>query len=78
MGLFYRRPSTRLEGGCFTKFLPIVRLPTSSLPRIGLVQPNPYWRFQPIYGLLWSRGNILRSRALSSYNPFAVLPDAAN
>ncbi|MBD2539009.1 hypothetical protein [Coleofasciculus sp. FACHB-SPT36] len=29
-----------------------------------------------IYGLLWSRGNILRSRALSSHNPFAVLPDA--
>jgi hypothetical protein len=37
-----------------------------------------------IYGLLWARGNVVRSRsvrvaesrALSSYNPFAVLPDA--
>ena len=55
-----------------------------ALLHLGLVQPNPYWRFQAIYGLLWSRGNILRSRsvrvaesrALSSYNPFAVLPDA--
>ena len=55
-----------------------------ALSHLGLVQPNPYWRFQAIYGLLWSRGNILRSRsvhvaesrALCSYNPFAVLPDA--
>lgn len=47
-----------------------------ALLHLGLVQPNLYWRFQAIYGLLWSRGNILRSRALSSYNPFAVLPDA--
>jgi hypothetical protein len=47
-----------------------------ALLHLGLVQPNPYWRFQEIYGLLWSRGNILRSRALSSYNPFAVLPDS--
>jgi hypothetical protein len=47
-----------------------------ALLHLGLVQPNPYWRFQVIYGLLWARGNIVRSRALSSYNPFAVLPDA--
>lgn len=47
-----------------------------ALSHLGLVQPNPYWRFQVIYGLLWPRGNILRSRALSSYNPFTVLPDA--
>ena len=47
-----------------------------ALLHLGLVQPNPYWRFQVIYGLLWPRGNILRSRALSSYNPFTVLPDA--
>jgi hypothetical protein len=47
-----------------------------ALLHLGLVQPNPYWRFQVIYGLLWLRGNILRSRALSSYNPFAILPDA--
>lgn len=47
-----------------------------ALSHLGLVQPHPYWRFQVIYGLLWSRGNIVRSRALSSYNPFTVLPDA--
>lgn len=47
-----------------------------ALVHLGLIQPNPYWRFQVIYGLLWARGNVVRSRALSSYNPFAVLPDA--
>ena len=47
-----------------------------ALSHLGLVQPDPYWRFQVIYGLLWPRGNILRSRALSSYNPFTILPDA--
>ncbi|MBW4589395.1 DEAD/DEAH box helicase [Aetokthonos hydrillicola Thurmond2011] len=47
-----------------------------ALFHFGLVQPNPYWRFQVIYGLLWARGNIVRSRAFASYNPFAVLPDA--
>ncbi|QXE25870.1 putative helicase [Richelia sinica FACHB-800] len=47
-----------------------------ALSHLGLLQPNPYWRFQVIYGLLWARGNIVRSRALSSYNPFAVIPDA--
>jgi hypothetical protein len=34
------------------------------------------WRYQAIYGLLWPRGSVVRARALSSYNPFAVLPDA--
>jgi hypothetical protein len=47
-----------------------------ALLHFGLVQPLPYWRFQVIYGLLWARGNIVRSRALSSYNPFAVVADA--
>ncbi len=47
-----------------------------ALLHFGGVQPNPYWRFQMIYGLLWARGNVVRSRTLSSYNPFAVLPDA--
>jgi hypothetical protein len=47
-----------------------------ALSHLGLLQPNPYWRFQVIYGLLWARGNIVRSRALSSYNPFVVIPDA--
>ncbi|PAX60539.1 protein DpdJ [Brunnivagina elsteri] len=47
-----------------------------ALLHLGLVQPNPYWRFQVIYGLLWARGNIIRSRALSIYNPFASFVDA--
>jgi hypothetical protein len=47
-----------------------------ALWHLGLVEANPYWRFQVIYGLLWARGNSVRSRALSAYNPFAVLPDA--
>ena len=46
-----------------------------ALLHLGLVQPNPYWRFQVIYGLLWARGNMIRSRALSIYNPFATFPD---
>ncbi|WP_347566313.1 protein DpdJ [Scytonema sp. UIC 10036] len=44
------------------------------LLHLGLVQPSPYWRFQVIYGLLWARGNIVRARALSSYNPFRCFP----
>lgn len=47
-----------------------------ALTHLGLIQPLPYWRFQVIYGLLWARGNSVRSRALYSYNPFIVLPDA--
>jgi DEAD/DEAH box helicase/Helicase conserved C-terminal domain len=46
-----------------------------ALLHLGLVQPNPYWRFQVIYGLLWARGNMIRYRALSIYNPFASFPD---
>jgi hypothetical protein len=34
------------------------------------------FRFHAIYGLLWPRGNLIRSLALASYNPFAPLPDA--
>lgn len=37
-----------------------------ALLHLGLVQPNPYWRFQVIYGLLWARGNIVRSRSVRS------------
>jgi hypothetical protein len=33
------------------------------------------WRFQVLYGLLWPRGNVIRSRTLKAYNPFANLPD---
>jgi DEAD/DEAH box helicase/Helicase conserved C-terminal domain len=47
-----------------------------ALLHLGLMQPNPYWRFQVIYGLLWARGNIVRSRALSIYNPFTEFPDS--
>jgi len=47
-----------------------------ALSHLGLMQPNPYWRFQVIYSLLWPRGSMIRSRALSAYNPYAVLPDA--
>lgn len=44
---------------------------------MGPIYPSdPNWRFQAIYGLLWPRGNLIRSRALGSYNPFATLPDA--
>ncbi|RUT08310.1 hypothetical protein DSM106972_014780 [Dulcicalothrix desertica PCC 7102] len=46
-----------------------------ALQHLGLLQPNPYWRFQVIYGLLWARGNTIRSRALSPYNPFVALPE---
>lgn len=34
------------------------------------------FRFHAIYGLLWPRGNLIRSLALATYNPFAKLPDA--
>lgn len=34
------------------------------------------WRFQVIYSLLWPRGYGVRQRALSTYNPFADLPEA--
>lgn len=33
------------------------------------------WRFQVIYGLLWPRGSLVRSLGLSTYNPFAPLPE---
>ena len=47
-----------------------------ALGHLGLTHATPYWRFQVIYGLLWARGNSVRSRALSSYNPFTPLPEA--
>lgn len=34
------------------------------------------FRFHAIYGLLWPRGNTIRSLALATYNPFSALPDA--
>lgn len=46
---------------------------------LGHIDPafrkEPQWRFQVLYGLLWPRGNVIRSRTLKSYNPFADLPD---
>lgn len=48
-----------------------------ALAHLGAIYPSdPNWRFQVIYGLLWPRGNLIRSQALSSYNPFAPLPEA--
>ena len=48
-----------------------------ALAYIGQVQqPDRTWRFQAIYGMLWPRGNLVRARALSSYNRFAQIPDA--
>ena len=35
---------------------------------------NRNWRFQVLYGLLWPRGNTVRSSGLTSYNPFNQLP----
>lgn len=46
-----------------------------ALQNLGLSQTNSYWRFQVIYGLLWKRGNIIRSSSLFSYNPFTPLPE---
>lgn len=34
---------------------------------------NSNWRYQLIYGLLWPRGNQIRSRALAVYHPFVKL-----
>ncbi|RKH43189.1 DEAD/DEAH box helicase [Corallococcus sp. AB050B] len=47
------------------------------LARVGHgMHEEAVWRFQAIYGLLWPRGSIVRARALLSYNPFTILPDA--
>jgi hypothetical protein len=34
------------------------------------------FRFHALYALLWPRGNLIRSLALATYNPFATLPEA--
>ncbi len=47
-----------------------------ALAHIGQAQLDDLnWRFQVIYGLLWPRGSLVRSQGLSTYNPFAPLPD---
>jgi ATP-dependent helicase Lhr and Lhr-like helicase len=35
-----------------------------------------YVRFQVLYGRLWLRGNLIRNRAISFYNPFTIVPEA--
>ncbi|AFY67277.1 protein DpdJ [Geitlerinema sp. PCC 7407] len=37
---------------------------------------NPYASFQVLYGRLWLRGSLIRNRAISFYNPFAIVPEA--
>ena len=39
-------------------------------------QPSRQWRFNTLYSLLWPRGSNIRSRSLSSYNPYTDLPDS--
>jgi superfamily II DNA or RNA helicase len=36
---------------------------------------DPRWRCSVIYSLLWPRGHAIRARALTSYQPFASLPE---
>jgi superfamily II DNA or RNA helicase len=36
---------------------------------------DPRWRFHVVYSLLWPRGQVVKARALSSYNPFSTLPE---
>ena len=40
------------------------------------VRNDPYVCFQVLYGRLWLRGSIIRNRAISFYNPFAIVPEA--
>lgn len=40
------------------------------------VRNDPYVCFQVLYGRLWLRGIIIRNRAISFYNPFAIVPEA--
>jgi len=35
-----------------------------------------YVCFQVLYGRLWLRGSLIRNRAISFYNPFAIVPEA--
>jgi ATP-dependent helicase Lhr and Lhr-like helicase len=39
-------------------------------------QRDRYVCFQVIYGRLWLRGSLIRNRAISFYNPFAIVPVA--
>ncbi|QLE53722.1 hypothetical protein FD724_38360 (plasmid) [Nostoc sp. C057] len=46
-----------------------------ALLHLDLVQPNPYWRFQVIYGLLWTRKYYSFSRLIFSLS-LVVIADA--
>jgi len=36
---------------------------------------DSFWRFQTIYGLLWPKGNLIRCRNLTTYNPYTDQPE---
>ena len=40
------------------------------------VRRDRYLCFQVLYGRLWLRGSLIRNRAISFYNPFAIVPEA--
>lgn len=47
---------------------------TNALP--PEIQRDRYVCFQVLYGRLWLRGSLIRNRAISFYNPFAIVPEA--
>lgn len=47
-----------------------------ALEHLDLTETDASWRFKAIYSLLWPRGSAVRARTLTSYNPFAALPEA--
>lgn len=47
---------------------------TDALP--AETQRDHYVCFQVLYGRLWLRGSLIRSRAISFYNPFMIVPEA--
>lgn len=46
-----------------------------SIPPDAAGRDATAWAFLAIYGLLWPRGEMSRRNTLSTYNPFAKLPD---
>jgi ATP-dependent helicase Lhr and Lhr-like helicase len=40
------------------------------------IRRDRYVCFQVLYGRLWLRGSLIRNRAISFYNPFAIVPEA--
>lgn len=45
-----------------------------ALQGVTLETDRRQWRFSAIMSVLWPRGSVIRSRRLSTYNPFAKLP----